>query len=200
MAGVLRVLSAVVLGVLCFFLGIGAIGATLSGSSGGAAAAWTACVVAGAAVRALSGTKEQERPGGRWWPVAAVVVCGIAAQQLYLRWPAPSEADLAEKAAIEAKRAEVAARQDAAQLQINLKLVGERAVKASLKDADSALFRNQFNGGGKVPCGEVNAKNSFGAMGGFRRYVVATEAMVAIEGDNLSAKEFDKLWAKLCKR
>jgi len=39
------------------------------------------------------------------------------------------------------------------------------AVRESLKDPDSAMFRNQVDG-----CGEVNAKNSFGGYVGYRRF------------------------------
>lgn len=61
----------------------------------------------------------------------------------------------------------------------------EEAVRAQLKDGDSAKFRNlyvkkQFSGqyvGNKfvndvATCGEVNAKNGYGAYTGFRRFYV----------------------------
>lgn len=73
-------------------------------------------------------------------------------------------------------------------------------MKAKLKDPDSAQFRNQFIGASKAPCGEVNSKNSFGGYGGFRRYVVASKEVVAIEGDNMDQSEFAKVWSTVCKK
>lgn len=60
----------------------------------------------------------------------------------------------------------------------------ETRVRYLLKDASSAEFRNQRVGrfseadNGKVYCGEVNSKNSFGAMVGFTRYVVIGNAVL----------------------
>jgi len=48
------------------------------------------------------------------------------------------------------------------------------SLQETLKDADSAKFRNVIED--KAPpsvrnvCGEINAKNSYGAYGGFRRF------------------------------
>lgn len=68
----------------------------------------------------------------------------------------------------------------------------ENAVKAVLKDESAARFEDQ-NGF----CGRVNSKNSFGAYTGFRRYAFNGSA-VAIEGEQMSAAEMDKVWAKIC--
>jgi len=68
-----------------------------------------------------------------------------------------------------------------------LKRRGQNAVEASLKDPDSAKFRNvhfveiKMNGLGRYQkagyvCGEVNAKNGFGAYGGFQKFAVTVEA------------------------
>lgn len=51
------------------------------------------------------------------------------------------------------------------------------AVAESLKDPSSAQFRNVRLAnymGGKVICGEVNAKNSYGGYVGFTRFVAST--------------------------
>lgn len=50
---------------------------------------------------------------------------------------------------------------------------GKEGVVALLKDPDSAKFRNvalKPFGDGKVVCGEVNAKNSYGGYVGFRGF------------------------------
>ncbi|MDT1887731.1 hypothetical protein ACN6Q4_20435, partial [Acinetobacter baumannii] len=48
----------------------------------------------------------------------------------------------------------------------NLDLQVQKLVKDKLKDGETAKFRNQWE-----LCGEVNAKNSFGAYTGFQRYI-----------------------------
>ena len=47
----------------------------------------------------------------------------------------------------------------------------KNAVAAQLKDPDSAQFRS-ITGSGDTYCGEVNARNSFGAYTGYRPFVV----------------------------
>lgn len=61
---------------------------------------------------------------------------------------------------------------------------GKEAIKAKLKDPDSAQFRNvNFFSGGGVPtaCGEVNAKNGFGGYSGFERFIAAGDAIAFTE-------------------
>lgn len=68
-------------------------------------------------------------------------------------------------------------------------------VTASLKDPDSAQFRNQKGG-----CGEVNAKNSFGGYSGFKRFIASGKDMVFMEGDPaLAPGAFQEAWNKVCK-
>jgi len=48
------------------------------------------------------------------------------------------------------------------------------AMQSSLKDADSAKFQNIRFGKGEhesTICGEINAKNSYGAYGGFKTFM-----------------------------
>jgi hypothetical protein len=57
---------------------------------------------------------------------------------------------------------------------------GEARVRWALKDSDSAKFRNGFTTTKKeekIFCGEVNAKNEYGAYGGFKKYVVVDRAI-----------------------
>lgn len=53
------------------------------------------------------------------------------------------------------------------------------SIQRDLKDPDSAQFRNiriEKFGNGKVICGEVNAKNSYGGYVGYRRFVASPES------------------------
>ncbi len=78
--------------------------------------------------------------------------------------------------------------------------VGKDAIKAKLKDPDSAQFRNvKFHVGmGKpVTCGEVNAKNSFGGYSGFERFIAAGDVITVMESE-MAAGEMDKTWQQLC--
>lgn len=75
----------------------------------------------------------------------------------------------------------------------------QRLIAKKLKDPDSAKFENDFvsyRTGGPVVCGTVNAKNSFGAYSGAKRYIGAGKTIGAyMEGE---AKDFDDLWRKVC--
>lgn len=69
-----------------------------------------------------------------------------------------------------------------------------------LKDPDSAKFRNGVfyrdkNGSTTALCGEVNSKNSFGAYGGFERYVVDPASNVRF---NDGTAAFQKHWSQKC--
>lgn len=66
------------------------------------------------------------------------------------------------------------------------------AIKSSMKDPDSAKI-NFFKG---KPCGQVNAKNSFGAYTGFKRIVLLKD--INIEGQGLSNSQFEQIWKKHC--
>lgn len=77
-------------------------------------------------------------------------------------------------------------------LEIEQQTQSRLALKNYLKDPNSAEIRNH-----KGACGEVNSKNSFGAYSGYRRFI-ASPAIVAIEGENMSMDEFGVAWNKLC--
>lgn len=77
--------------------------------------------------------------------------------------------------------------------------VGQSAVESRLKDAESAKFRNQFVGKSGVPCGEVNAKNGFGAYNGFKRYIASGGGISVIEGE-IPDEQFEASWQRLCAR
>ena len=79
---------------------------------------------------------------------------------------------------------------------------GKAAIRHKLKDPDSAVFRRVFFNradGIPVTCGEVNARNSFGAYMGFQRFVAGGEVLAYLEEETGTA-EFDIVWAELCVR
>lgn len=74
-------------------------------------------------------------------------------------------------------------------------------IEERLKDPDSAVFRNVSvyrhpkSDGGYVFCGEVNAKNGFGGMVGYERFV-ATPIAAVIE--SMGPTAFEKGWRDMC--
>ena len=73
------------------------------------------------------------------------------------------------------------------------------AVKAQLFDADSAKFRSLYVSPAGVVCGEVNAKNRFGAYVGFRMFEYDNRhglAEVKIKDDEPSSNPMDNMMWK----
>lgn len=73
----------------------------------------------------------------------------------------------------------------------------EKSLRATLKDGDSAKFKNVTyvkNKNGSAVCGYVNAKNSFGGYTGYKKFVGAGKA-VFLENQ---VKDFHNVWNKLC--
>lgn len=75
-------------------------------------------------------------------------------------------------------------------------------ISADLKDATSVLWRNTFvsDGGSTmlVLCGELNAKNSYGAYIGFRRFFSTNEPALQHLEDAKTKYVIDKMWVSLC--
>lgn len=82
--------------------------------------------------------------------------------------------------------------------EIGLHMVAEKYIKARMKDPSSTEFRNQFIGKKGAPCGEVNAKNSFGGFTGFQRYIVVGPELAVLDGDMVPG-EFEISWSEICK-
>lgn len=77
--------------------------------------------------------------------------------------------------------------------------LSEKMIKDRLKDPDSAEFRNFNLGANGHPCGEVNSKNGFGGYTGFKRYMIASEDIISIEGEaGISDSDFNSLWQQFC--
>jgi hypothetical protein len=80
--------------------------------------------------------------------------------------------------------------------------LGESAIKAKLRDPDSAQWRNvKFYSGGGVPivCGEVNANNGFGGKGGYERFVAAGDKLDVLESEMQSTADMDGVWDRFCR-
>ena len=58
---------------------------------------------------------------------------------------------------------------------VDLSYGAKQLVRARLRDPKSAEFRNVTTHG-RVVCGEVNARNGFGGMTGFQRFVAAGDS------------------------
>ena len=77
---------------------------------------------------------------------------------------------------------------------------GKDAVKARLKDPDSAQFKDVyfFRGKDNIPmtCGQVNSKNSFGGFSGFQHFVSGgSSELTFLENE---VKDFYKAWNRYC--
>lgn len=77
------------------------------------------------------------------------------------------------------------------------------SIEEILKDADSAEFKavfTSFYSDSPVTCGQVNAKNSYGAYAGFKDFVAAESAGIrVVRGDGqMENSEFDKVWNAAC--
>lgn len=78
---------------------------------------------------------------------------------------------------------------------------GKAAVTALLRDPASAEFRGVYfrenPNSAPVTCGEVNAKNGFGGMAGYQRFVSAGKPeLTGIEGQ---FHDFELLWNQFCR-
>lgn len=72
---------------------------------------------------------------------------------------------------------------------------GEKRLKNSLKDPSSAEIRNSRLGKSGVICGEVNAKNSFGAFTGYKKFIQIGTTTLMEDGSS----EFSKEWSDMCR-
>lgn len=75
---------------------------------------------------------------------------------------------------------------------------GRSFIRESLKDSGSAKFRNDFISSSSAYCGELNAKNSFGAYVGFQRFIVIN-GVAAFETAR-NTNDFSNLWNSDCKK
>jgi hypothetical protein len=68
----------------------------------------------------------------------------------------------------------------------------KRDVTAGLKDPDTAEFRNERLAADGVLCGEINARNSYGAYTGYKRYIAMAADDVYLEGEGFVGKRNER--------
>lgn len=73
---------------------------------------------------------------------------------------------------------------------------GRDAVESALKDGNSAKFRGDFVTKDLAYCGEVNAKNSFGAYAGYTEFVVV--GSIAFIRSGMNDADFVDIWNEVC--
>jgi hypothetical protein len=80
----------------------------------------------------------------------------------------------------------------------------EETIRYNMKDPSSVMLRDtQLSHDGKVVCGQVNARNSYGGYVGFNRFIYPLERAPSfvIDKDDDTDKQkssFNKSWAELC--
>ena len=78
---------------------------------------------------------------------------------------------------------------------------GVDAARKKLKDGDSAKFQGVYfhQGADNFPitCGEVNAKNSFGAYSGYQKFISGGKPELTWIEDQVS--DFEKTWDRFCR-
>ncbi|MDO9007464.1 MAG: hypothetical protein Q7U80_04515 [Thiobacillus sp.] len=76
-------------------------------------------------------------------------------------------------------------------------VAAKRAIRASLKDPDSAQFKgvyaNYTEEFSVAACGQVNSRNSFGGYTGFKRFVSSGKSVIVEGRDNIA-----DAWADAC--
>lgn len=74
------------------------------------------------------------------------------------------------------------------------------ALTAEFKDPSSAQYRVLFLSGEAMPvlCGEVNAKNSYGAYVGFRRFYATGKPLLNSVEKGTSDFVFEQMWPSMC--
>ena len=119
-----------------------------------------------------------------------VAMCSIPKKELTPEEQAEIAKVRAEKNAEEARKDK---KREEFEKHQKITVISQYLVRNSLKDPDSAEFKNQDG-----QCGEVNSKNGFGGYTGFTRYIVVNENLIALEGENMKSSEFSKIWNKVC--
>lgn len=137
------------------------------------------------------------------------ILCGMTALGLVAGCgPTPKEnAELDELSIIDAGSGNVAEpatsspRQSGPEFEAFVKGEAMAAVKAKLKDPDSAKFaetRFSKKSGAAVICGTVNSKNGFGGRAGAQRFVSGGAAEATFLEEEAGVDVMDQVWAKAC--
>lgn len=84
----------------------------------------------------------------------------------------------------------------------NFTAAAKHVVTQDLKDPESAKFRNlrtvKTDTGLRILCGEMNAKNSYGAYTGYVPFVSSIDGFSAVGSDESSAGAIRQLYGKKC--
>ncbi|HHR5887117.1 hypothetical protein [Providencia rettgeri] len=123
--------------------------------------------------------------------IGVIVVCGASIMWVNSASPIFGERYEARVALEEYKDNERKARIE----EMNQVSFGEKRLKNSLKDPSSADIRNSRLGKSGVTCGEVNAKNSFGAFTGYKNFIQIGSTTLIDDGSS----EFTKEWNEMCR-
>lgn len=80
--------------------------------------------------------------------------------------------------------------------------IARTAIEGRLRDPESVQFRNtrayRLPNGNVVVCGELNARNGFGGLIGFTRFLTAGTSAMADEPGTLQAAVFENAWRQVC--
>ncbi|MHA3048654.1 hypothetical protein [Acinetobacter sp. ANC 4639] len=118
-----------------------------------------------------------------------IIICGFITLALVGCGKSQAEIEKEKQAQIAAQKAKIEQEKKLKE-QAEIKAT-EDAVRYYLKDGESARFRNVIKN-----CGEVNAKNSWGAYSGFSRFIVRDDKQVSFEtSDNIY---FDAMVQSYC--
>jgi hypothetical protein len=82
---------------------------------------------------------------------------------------------------------------------MDVKLLAMENVPKATRDPDAAKLQNirVVRREALVACGEVNAKNGFGAYSGFQRFIYAGKEAIFLE-EMMAASAFEISWARFC--
>lgn len=82
--------------------------------------------------------------------------------------------------------------------------VAKASISYDMKDPESSKFRdikiNKTRGGADILCGQVNAKNSYGAYTGFTDFYYLNTDFKAIRPKDDSLINFNAIWNSNCKK
>ncbi len=79
---------------------------------------------------------------------------------------------------------------------------GTKALTSRMQDPDAAQFRNLFVSDGPLHmlCGEIDARNAFGAYEGFRRFYASGDPEFHAIESRKTTRVFEATWASVCAR
>lgn len=148
--------------------------------------------------------RSQEPPAieGRsvtWQTQVGPIRCDLDEGNKVIQFVSPTVStprDVAIKLAQNRKVADAARSGDYSALTANTK----KFLMDGLKDPESVQFRNVYLSTNESPviCGEMNAKNSYGAYVGFKRFYYMNNDMAMLEGHGVGHEIFPNMYTTMC--